>query len=76
MFKKIGLIFQISAVFIGTIVGAGLASGQEITQFFSTYGYKSFCGIIICCIIYILTGYIITHLSIKYKLKYFNREYI
>jgi uncharacterized membrane protein YkvI len=72
LFKKIGLIFQISAVFIGTIVGAGLASGQEITQFFSTYGYKSFCGIIICCIIYILTGYIITHLSIKYKLNSYN----
>lgn len=73
MFKKIILIFQIAAVFIGTIVGAGLASGQEITQFFATYGYKSFWGILICCIIYILTGYIITDLSIKYKLNSYNQ---
>nr|WP_027625404.1 transporter [Clostridium lundense] len=72
MLKKIGLTFQIAAVFIGTIVGAGLASGQEITQFFTTYGYKSFLGIIICCILYIVTGYIVAHLSIKYKLNSYN----
>lgn len=72
MFRNIKLIFQIAAVFIGTIVGAGLASGQEITQFFSTYGYKSFIGIFICCIIYILSGYIIVDLSIKYKLNSYN----
>ncbi|KAJ50847.1 putative membrane protein YkvI [Clostridium tetanomorphum] len=72
MLKKLTLIFQIAAVFIGTIVGAGLASGQEITQFFSTYGYKSFLGIVICGILYILTGYVIIHLSIKYKLNSYN----
>ncbi|WP_315117210.1 transporter [uncultured Clostridium sp.] len=72
MFKNIKLVFQIAAVFIGTIVGAGLASGQEITQFFSTYGYKSFIGIFICCIIYILSGYIIVDLSIKYRLNSYN----
>ncbi len=31
--NKFSLIFQMGAVFIGTIVGAGLASGQEMTQF-------------------------------------------
>ena len=72
MLKDIKLIFQIAAVFIGTIVGAGLASGQEITQFFSTYGHKSFIGIIVCCIIYIFSGYIIVDLSIKYKLNSYN----
>ncbi len=46
--NKFSLIFQMGAVFIGTIVGAGLASGQEMTQFFTTYGYKSFIGLTIC----------------------------
>jgi uncharacterized membrane protein YkvI len=32
--KKLSLYFQIAAVFIGTVVGAGLASGQEISHFF------------------------------------------
>lgn len=68
MKKNLELILQVAAVFIGTIVGAGLASGQEITQFFSVYGYKSFIGIIICCIIYIFIGYMIIELSVKYKL--------
>nr|WP_125154243.1 transporter [Clostridium rectalis] len=70
--KKIKFILQISAVFIGTIVGAGLASGQEITQFFSTYGYNSFGGILICCVLYILTAYTIVSISIKYKLNSYN----
>lgn len=66
--KNLFLVLQISAVFIGTIVGAGLASGQEISQFFTVYGYKSFLGILICCIIYIIMGYIVIQLSLKYKL--------
>lgn len=66
--KNLLLVFQISAVFIGTIVGAGLASGQEISQFFTVYGYKSFIGILICCLIYIIMSYIVIDLSLKYKL--------
>ncbi len=42
MRKSLGIIFQISAVFIGTIVGAGLASGQEITQFFYYFWIQKF----------------------------------
>ena len=68
MKKIIGPIFQTAAVFIGTIVGAGLASGQEITQFFSTYGYVSFFGILICGLIYIAISSIIISISIKHKL--------
>ncbi|MBW9153423.1 transporter [Clostridium estertheticum] len=68
MKKTIGLIFQTAAVFIGTIVGAGLASGQEITQFFSTYGYVSFWGILVCCLIYIIVSSIIVSISLKHKL--------
>lgn len=61
-------IFQVATVFIGTIVGAGLASGQEITQFFTTFGYKSFIGLLVCMLIYIFTGFVIVNLSIKYNL--------
>ncbi|MFT8930684.1 MAG: transporter [Sporolactobacillus sp.] len=31
-------VWQIAAAYIGTIVGAGFASGQEIIQFFTSYG--------------------------------------
>lgn len=65
-------ILKVAAVFIGTIVGAGLASGKEITQFFTLYGFKSFIGIIICGGIYIYAGSIISKISIKYNLKSYN----
>ncbi|SMC28497.1 Uncharacterized membrane protein YkvI [Clostridium acidisoli DSM 12555] len=68
MKKSIFTIFQISAVFIGTIVGAGLASGQEITQFFTSFGPKSLLGIFICTFIYIGVSFIIIDLSTKYNL--------
>jgi uncharacterized membrane protein YkvI len=35
----------IAATFIGTVVGAGFASGQEIYQFFGIYGLYGFLGI-------------------------------
>ena len=38
MMKRIKLSLQIGAVFIGTVVGAGFASGQEIMQFFTCFG--------------------------------------
>jgi len=68
MIKSINIIFQIAAVFIGTIVGAGLASGQEITQFFTAFGYKSFIGLIICMIMYISYSFMIINLSKKHNL--------
>lgn len=71
--KKINLSLQMAAVFIGTIVGAGLASGQEITQFFTSYGYKSFIGIIICFFIYIIIGFIVVSISDKYNLGSYNQ---
>jgi uncharacterized membrane protein YkvI len=70
--SSISKVFQIAAVFIGTIVGAGLASGREITQFFTSYGYKSFMGIIICGIMYIFVCSMIAKISLKHNLKSYN----
>lgn len=72
MRKGIILAFQIAAVFIGTIVGAGLASGQEIRQFFTEFGYRGFGGILLCCLIYIVIGYMIANISLKFNLKSYN----
>ncbi len=49
-------ISKIIFVVIGTLIGAGFASGQEIYVFFYSYGMKGFIGIIISSI---LIGYII-----------------
>lgn len=68
MKRELSKIFQIAVVFIGTIVGAGLASGQEIKEFFTSYGISSFIGIIACGIFYIIMGSIVSKISIKYRL--------
>ncbi len=60
--------FQIATIFIGTIVGAGLSSGRELSQFFSQYGYLSFIGIILCAVFYIWMSKMIIAISCKYKL--------
>lgn len=72
MKSHISSTFQVAAVFIGTIVGAGLASGREITQFFTQFGYKSFIGILICGLLYILVGSMIIKISLKNNLKSYN----
>ena len=49
-------ISKVSFVIIGTIIGAGFASGKEIETFFAKYELQGLFGIIISCI---LTGVII-----------------
>lgn len=49
-------IYKITFVIIGTIIGAGFASGQEIYTFFNKYGVNGLIGI---CISILLISYII-----------------
>ena len=72
MKKELIKMFQVATVFIGTIVGAGLASGKEITEFFTQYGITSFFGIIACGIFYILMSSIISSISIDYNLSSYS----
>lgn len=38
---------QIAAAYVGTVIGAGFASGQELLQFFAVYGLYGFIGLAI-----------------------------
>ena len=49
-------IFQIAAVYVGTVVGAGFATGKEIVEFFTQYGLYGFFGILIAGYLFIFTG--------------------
>lgn len=42
--------FQIGAAFIGVIVGAGFASGQEVLQFFTSFGVMGIVGAFIATV--------------------------
>lgn len=70
--KDLIKIFQVAFVFIGTIVGAGLASGKEITNFFTAYGYKSFLAILMTGVFYIILCNIISRISMKNNLNSYS----
>ena len=48
--------WKVATTFIGTIVGAGFASGQEILKFFSHFGFGGIMGIVISSILFSITG--------------------
>ncbi len=58
-------IFRIAATYIGTVVGAGFASGQEVLQFFVSYGTIGVIGIIIASLLFFFFGYTILILGRK-----------
>ncbi|WP_077617402.1 hypothetical protein [Bacillus sinesaloumensis] len=51
-----GAAFQIGAVYVGTIVGAGFATGKEIVEFFTQYGLLGLVGIGISGFLFIWLG--------------------
>lgn len=56
MNQKTIVILQIAATYIGTMVGAGFASGQSIMQFFTVYGAYGGVGILISTFLFIWIG--------------------
>lgn len=55
--KKEGtMVIQIAATYIGTVVGAGFATGQEILQFFTVYYHWGILGILISSVLFIWLG--------------------
>lgn len=50
--------FQIAAVYVGTVVGAGFATGREIVEFFSRFGFIGLFGVF-------LSGYMLIFFGSK-----------
>lgn len=51
-----GIIWQIALTYIGAVVGAGFASGQEILQFFAIFGGKGLWGAALASGLFALVG--------------------
>lgn len=57
---------QIAGVYIGTVVGAGFASGQEMLQFFAVYGDYGYIGLVIVTLLFAVFGWIIMDLGFHF----------
>lgn len=55
--------FKVASAYIGTVVGAGFASGQEVLQFFGYFGYWGLAGILFATGLFIYFGYLILKLG-------------
>lgn len=55
--KDWGKSVQVAATYIGTVVGAGFASGQEIFSFFTSQGHQGTIGILLAMGCFIWLGY-------------------
>ncbi len=49
-------VFRIAATYVGTVVGAGFASGQEILRFFAAYGEEGYWGIALATLLFAILG--------------------
>lgn len=56
MLKRTGKVLQIASTYMGTIVGAGFATGQEILQFFTRFGYWGTLTIAVATVLFIWLG--------------------
>ena len=54
---------KIAMVYIGTVVGAGFATGQEILQFFVRFGIGGLWGILLSTVLFALYGVLIMRLG-------------
>lgn len=55
------VMWQIAFTYIGTLIGAGFASGQEILKFFSVYGLNGIYGTVLTGILFAVIGAIVIY---------------
>jgi len=67
--KKVSNIIKIASVYTGTVLGAGFASGQEIMQFFTSYGIEGIYGVILSGILFALIGWAVLEIVYVQKIK-------
>ncbi len=69
--------FQVAATYIGAVMGAGFASGQEIQQFFVQFGVWGLAGILLSTVLFALLGWAMLDLQERWKvssyLEFFER---
>lgn len=51
-----GKIFAYAGAFIAFLIGSGFATGQEVLQYFSSYGYAGMLGVLVCLLLFLYVG--------------------
>lgn len=70
--KKFSGAFQIASVYVGTVIGAGFATGKEIVEFFTQYSWSGFLSIFLSGALFILLGTKIMEFAIEIQANSFE----
>ena len=63
-----GKVFSYAGAFIAFLIGSGFATGQEVLQYFSSYGYMGMAGVIVVYLLFLYIG--INFISVGQEKKY------
>ncbi|MFZ5815945.1 MAG: hypothetical protein ACOY93_11650 [Bacillota bacterium] len=56
-------VFTVAATYVGTVVGAGFATGQEILKFFTHFGLSSIYGVLVAAVLLAVLGSVVLRLG-------------
>lgn len=60
-------VFRVAATYVGTVVGAGFASGQETLRFFAAYGRLGLAGVAVATLLFCAFGIMVMDLGRRLK---------
>jgi uncharacterized membrane protein YkvI len=60
-------VIKVAATYIGTVIGAGFASGQEILRFFTLFGIRGIWGLVFCTVLFAFMGVLLLFLGQRLK---------
>ena len=59
--------FHVAVMYVGTIMGAGFASGREGWQFFGIFGQKAYIGIALAGLLFMVLGMMVSYIARSLK---------
>ena len=68
-------VLSYSGAFIAFLIGSGFATGQEVSQYFSSYGFKGLLGVLVVTILFMYVGSSFMTAGQKYKFDKGNEIY-
>ena len=64
--SSVGRVLQIGGAVVGTLVGSGFASGQEVMQYFTAYGIPGVWGAVLTMVLFALMCAAVTYYGWKF----------
>lgn len=68
-------VFRIAGAIIAALIGSGFATGEEVLQFFMSYGQKGIIGTVVALVLFSLISGILVNYGYKNKTKHISSVY-